>query len=89
MLQTGHPRHLHTEHLGGARLRRHGPALQRKKLHTPQSLDRVLFAETPAAAAQDVYSHEDPLVTLLVSAAVITLFTLSYLASMAARCSAT
>ena len=38
---------------------------------------------------QDVYSHEDPLVTLLVSAAVITLFTLSYLASMAARCRAT
>ena len=37
---------------------------------------------------QDVYSHEDPLVTILVSAAVITLFTLSYLASMAARCRA-
>ena len=38
-----------------------------------------------AAAVQDVYSHEDPPITILVSAAVITLFTLSYLASMAAR----
>ena len=62
----------------------------RSLAHTPHHrLDRVLFAETPAAAVQDVYSHEDPLVTLLVSAAVITLFTLSYLASMAARCSVT